>query len=122
MSFNVTGLLKKKGETRKATDTFSVRTFALEIGGDTDYPQLVEFQLVQDRCELLNGLQKDQELTVHFDLRGREWNDKVITNLNAWKIDLEGAEPTKAKKSTPEVKTLPVPEGTATAGDDDLPF
>ena len=30
-------------------------------------------------------------MKVHFDLRGREWQGKYFTNLNAWKVEGESA-------------------------------
>ena len=57
------------------------------------------------------------EINVHFDLRGREWNEKYFTNLNAWKVDRvsEGSAP--VSNSAPSQDTPPTSEE-----DDDLPF
>jgi single-strand DNA-binding protein len=85
MSFEVEGKLYKKFDTEKKTDTFSAREFVLEVA-DGNYPQLIKFQLVQDKCALMDNYQEGEILKVHFDLRGREWNDKYFTNLNAWRI------------------------------------
>lgn len=86
-SFEITGKLFKKFETEQKTQSFSAREFVLEVN-DSNYMQLLKFQLTQDRCGLLDPFEEGKELKVHFDLRGREWNGKFFTNLNAWKLEL----------------------------------
>ena len=36
---------------------------------------------------MLDPFDEGQDMKVHFDLRGREWNGKYFTNLNAWKLE-----------------------------------
>lgn len=86
MAFQVQGKLYRVFDTEKKTDTFQAREFVLEVA-DGQYPQMVKFQLTQDKCALIDDYSEGQELTVHFDLRGREWNDRFFTNLNAWRIE-----------------------------------
>src|SRR5690625_7711941 len=83
-SFEIVGKLHKKFETEQKTQSFSAREFILETN-DNNYVQLLKFQLTQDRCGLLDPFEEGQELKVYFDLRGREWNGRYFTNLNAWK-------------------------------------
>lgn len=85
-SFEIAGKLFKKFDTEQKTQSFSAREFVLEVN-DSNYMQLIKFQLTQDRCGLLDPFDEGQELKVHFDLRGREWNGKYFTNLNAWKLE-----------------------------------
>ena len=47
----------------------------------------MKFQLVQDKCSLLDQYQEGQKIKVSFDLKGREWQGKFFTNLGAWRID-----------------------------------
>ncbi len=89
MALDITGKLHKKFDTEQKTDTFKAREFVIETAGE--YPQFVKFQIVQDRCALLDNFEEGQDLKVHFDLRGREWQGKYFTNLNAWKIETESA-------------------------------
>ena len=86
MAFDVEGKLHKKFDTEQKTDSFRAREFVLEIASG-QYPQMIKFQLTQDKCELLDTYNEGDDLSVHFDLRGREWNGKYFTNLNAWRID-----------------------------------
>jgi hypothetical protein len=123
MSFEVLGKLHKKFDTESKTDTFQAREFVIEVEGN--YPQLIKFQLVQDRCSLVDDYEEGDMMNVHFDLRGREWNGKYFTNLNAWRI-----EKPSAAASTSEASSQPVGEDTfpaagdepPAAADDDLPF
>jgi len=85
-SFEIAGKLFKKFETEQKTQSFSAREFVLEVN-DSNYMQLIKFQLTQDRCGLLDPFDEGNEVKVHFDLRGREWNGKYFTNLNAWKLE-----------------------------------
>jgi len=39
---------------------------------------------------------------VSFDLRGREWNEKYFTNLNAWRIQDAQQENASAQSSSSE--------------------
>ncbi len=86
MSFEVEGKLYRKFPAENKTGTFQAREFILEIESG-NYPQFIKFQLVQDKCSLLDDYQEGDMMKVYFDLRGREWNEKFFTNLNAWRLD-----------------------------------
>lgn len=90
MAFEVEGKLHRVFPTEQKSSSFSAREFVLEIQ-DGNYPQLIKFQAVQDRCALLDNFSEGDLVKVAFDLRGREWNGKYLTNLNAWRIDKAGS-------------------------------
>lgn len=85
MSYELKGTLEKIFDTEQKSGTFQSRDFVIKIEGD--HPQYIKFQLVQDRCELLDSCEVGQSYTVYFDLRGREWQGKYFTNLQCWRID-----------------------------------
>ncbi len=85
MALDITGKLHKVFETEQKTDSFKAREFVIETSGE--YPQFVKFQTTQDRCGLIDNYKEGDQIKVHFDLRGREWQGKYFTNLNAWKIE-----------------------------------
>ena len=125
MSFEVEGKLHKKYETENKTDSFQAREFVILVESG-NYPQYVKFQLVQDRCALLDAYEEGEEIKVHFDLRGREWQGKYFTNLNAWRLEKASAaaapEPPAADSSG---GFFPSPDNEPSGGgaaDDDLPF
>lgn len=89
MAFEVEGKLHRIFPTEQKSASFSAREFVLEVP-DGNYPQLVKFQAVQERCNLLDNFSEGDRVKVSFDLRGREWNGKYLTNLNAWRIERAG--------------------------------
>ena len=120
MSFEVTGTLHKKFDTENKTETFQAREFVIQIQSG-NYPQFVKFQLTQDRCSLVDTYNEGDQIKVFFDLRGREWNEKYFTNLNAWKIDgnteEEATPASSADSDFPAANDEPAQEF-----QDDLPF
>ncbi len=121
MSFEVEGSLHKKFETESKTQTFQAREFVLEVA-DGNYPQLVKFQLVQDRCSLLDAHNEGDRLKVHFDLRGREWNGKYFTNLNAWRVESAGATQAPPPAAADDSSFPSASDEPTTEEGDDLPF
>jgi hypothetical protein len=89
-TFEIEGKLLRKYDTENKTQSFQAREFVLEIQ-DGNYPQYIKFQLTQDRCTLLDPCSEGEFIKVHFDLRGREWQGKYFTNLNAWRIEKASA-------------------------------
>jgi len=121
MSYELTGKLHKKYPTENKTDSFQAREFVVLMESG-NYPQYIKLQLTQDRCALLDPYEEGQEIKVHFDLRGREWNEKYFTNLNAWRIEAPAAA-TAPSASAGEENFFPAAGDEPTvAADDDLPF
>lgn len=130
MAFEVEGKLHKIFPTEQKSASFSAREFVLEIP-DGNYPQLVKFQAVQDRCGLLDSFQEGDMVKVSFDLRGREWQGKYFSNLNAWRIDSASGENNQNNQNSANKKAAsadfpadPFPNYTDAppASTDDLPF
>ncbi len=126
MAFEVEGKLHRVFPTEQKSASFSAREFVLEIP-DGNYPQLVKFQAVQDRCALLDNFHEGDRVKVSFDLRGREWNGKYLTNLNAWRIEGAGSEGANTGvKQEENFSADPFPNYTdappASGNFEDLPF
>lgn len=85
MNFEIEGNLHKIFDTENKSNSFQTREFVISTDGT--YPQFVKFQLTQDKCSLIDNFAEGEKIKVSFDLRGREWQGKYFTNLNAWKID-----------------------------------
>ena len=100
------GTIHLIGEARQVSDKMNLKEFVLSIGDK--YPQLVQFQAVNERVKFLDGAKVGQECEVKFDLRGREYNGKFYVSLNAWDIRIASTAPA-SKPITDEI-------------DDDLPF
>lgn len=130
MSFEVEGKLHKVFETEQKTESFRTREFILEIEQGA-YPQLVKFQLVQDRTDIIDPYQEGDKIRVYFDLRGREWNGKYFTNLSAWRLEAaEETAPGQASLDSDETGASGDPAGSLSDAEsnmraedfDDLPF
>jgi len=97
------GKIKAIGVEQVISDKFKKQTIVIET--DDKFPQICEFQASNDKCDLLQGLKAGQEVTIHFNLRGREWTNpsgevKVFNTLDLWKIESgQSAEPKKATKA-----------------------
>lgn len=117
MGYQATGRVHKVFDTEEKSASFSVRDLVLEIS-DGKFPQMIKFQLVQDKCALLDDYSEGDEVTVEFDLRGREWNDKYFTNLNVWRIDKADGQSGEASSVGQEAPPMPSPEDF----DDEIPF
>lgn len=94
MSFEVTGIFFEDLDTRQITEKFRRREFILQItqeANGNNYTNFIKFQLVQNKCDLLNPYKKGDQIMVTFNLKGNkvERDDKTsyITNLDAWKIE-----------------------------------
>ncbi|MCO6462292.1 MAG: DUF3127 domain-containing protein [Saprospiraceae bacterium] len=88
MSFEISGKLVKKYDTESKTATFQTREFVIVT--EETYPQYIKFQLSQERVNLIEPFEENDVIRVSFDLRGREWQGKYFTNLNAFRIQGAG--------------------------------
>jgi single-strand DNA-binding protein len=120
MSYEVEGKLHKKYDTEKKSDSFQTREFVLLVE-QGQYPNYIKFQLVQDRVDAIDNLEEGAGIKVYFDLRGREWQGKYFTNLQAWRIEAVGQD---AKAKVPAGDFPSSPPGNVEEGSsyDDLPF
>ncbi len=123
MAFEIEGAVHKIFDTESKSEKFQARDFVIKTEGQ--YPQFVKFQLTQDRCDLINGYNEGEQIKVYFDLRGREWNEKYFTNLNAWKVEKAATAetPPPAEKEFSDFPTSEQGGSNMSANDfDDLPF
>ncbi len=121
MSFEIEGKLHKIFDIQSKSDTFQTRDVILLVQ-DGNYPQYLKFQLTQDRCGIIDRYKIGDDIKIHFDLRGREWQDKDFTNLTAWTI--EGAHSSKDESAPmPSEESEPMPEDDSQIDPfDELPF
>jgi hypothetical protein len=117
----ITGVLKVKNNEQVVSDRFKKREFVLTDNA-SQYPQYILFQLTQDKCALLDAINVGEEITVFFNLKGREWKSpqgeiKFFNSLEAWKIDKAASKPTTTV-DTPMATIQELPDDYK----DDLPF
>ena len=93
MSYQLTGKIKSIGVVEQKSDTFRMRMFVVTVDADTNYPQHIQLQATNDKCDLLNSFAAGSDVTVAFNLRGREWvnptdnTTKYFNTLDAWRIE-----------------------------------
>lgn len=122
----ISGKILVINDTQQVSDTFQKRSFVLTYTENPQYPEYITFELLQERCSLIDGFQVEQEVEVSFNLKGRKWTNpegetKYFTSLQAWRIASlakEGAEPIVQKDTVQQATE----EGTSAVDGDDLPF
>lgn len=120
---SVTGKIYQIQDIQKINDTFSKREFVLELTNDDQvYVQKVSFSLLRDNINLVNGLEKGQEVEVKFYLNGRDWTSpqgevKFFNTLDVQEINLLN----KLNSEKPENQSS-INQVVQTDSDDDLPF
>lgn len=134
MGYKAEGKIEKIFDAEQKSASFTAREFVIEVA-DGQYPQMVKFQLVQDKCNLVDDYNEGDQVEVEFDLRGREWNGKYFTNLQAWRIARAGegdgsssssssSQAPSAQSSSPASTTPASVSSSSNAADfdDDIPF
>jgi single-strand DNA-binding protein len=85
VAYDLTGKVKLIQAVQTFDSGFTKREMVV-IVEDGKYPQEINLEFVQDKVGLLDNLQVGQEVTVTFDIRGREYNGRYFNNLQGWKI------------------------------------
>lgn len=83
--YETAGKMKWIGTTQTFPSGFSKREFVVTTAHDK-YPQDIKFDMVKDKCPLLDGFEPGQDVQVSFDIRGREYNGKYFVDLSCWKL------------------------------------
>ena len=94
MAFEIIGKVIDISPVNQVSDKFKKREFVIEkkeAGGAAVFIDYIKFQLIQDKCDLLNESYLNEEVRIWFNLKGNKWerDGKVnyFTNLDAWKIE-----------------------------------
>ena len=128
--YQLKGTIKIIKETRKVSDKFSVREFVVTEGTGM-YPQDIMFQAAQDKYAMLDAFNENDQVTVSFNLRGREWTSpqgevKYFNTLDAWRIEkdaqgMPAGGPSDMGDLSSSAPAAPTASTEPEAGDD-LPF
>ncbi len=89
---NVRGKLFEIYDVNKVSESFRKREFVIEYKENPQYPEYLKFELIQDKCDLLNNFKVGSLVEVYFNLKGRQWTnpkgEKVYFNsLQAWRLE-----------------------------------
>lgn len=118
MAYDLTGRIKLIQDPKTFDSGFTKREMVVVVE-DGKYPQEINIEFVQDKVALLDTLRPGQEVTVTFDIRGREYNGRYFNNLQGWKIVTLGNESSDSIDDQSSAPPFPTPEDFE---DDDIPF
>lgn len=119
MAYELTGKIKLIQDPQTFNSGFTKREMVVTVE-DGNYPQDINLEFIKDKISLLDELQPGQEVTVSFDIRGREYNGRYFNNLQGWKI----ASQNDSQASQPPSEEPPPYQEAPQGGleDDDIPF
>ena len=86
MAYELTGKVKLIQELKTFDSGFRKREIVVTVE-DGRYPQDISLEFVQDKVDLVEGVSEGEDVTVTFDIRGREYNGRYFNNLQAWRIN-----------------------------------
>jgi len=145
-TYRARGKIIEVWETQQKTEKFRKREFVLEVSTSSERGTFIEYlklQMVQNNCDLLDGIHKGDLVSIQWNPMGRRWKDKdgkwvYFTNLEATDItvvsraDGTGSEdaiddqlPLEATEDDPFAlpdESIPDNNGPVDEGPDDLPF
>ena len=106
--YEAAGKMKWIGDTQSFPSGFTKREFVVTTSHDK-YPQDIKFEVVKDKCPMLDPFDLGQDVQVSFDIRGNEYNGKYFVNLACWKIQAAdgSAQSPSASSSEPSRRQSP---------------
>lgn len=130
---NIQGKIIDIFDTTQVSEKFRKREFVIEFTENAQYPEFIKFELVQDKCDLIDAFRVGEDVDVSFNLRGRAWTNQqgvknYFNSLQAWRIQPVGAtssapsakQPAKAQ-STPAGQNMAI-QSFDSDEENDLPF
>lgn len=104
MSYEINGVVKLVPDAQTFGSGFTKREVVVTVA-DGKYPQDINLEFIQDKVGLLDDVRIGDEVSITFDIRGKEYNGRYFNNLVGWKLEVaggaygrppvEGAEPGK---------------------------
>ena len=95
----VTGKIKVIDQEQQVSASFKKRDMVVTT--EEQYPQDIQIQFTQDKCDLLNSYKPGEPVKVSINLRGREWVNpqgeaKYFNTIQGWRIERTAAKPDSA--------------------------
>lgn len=133
--YEAKGSIKWVGDTQSFASGFTKREFVITTQHDK-YPQDIKFEVVKDKCSMLDQFGVGTDVTVSFDIRGNEYNGKYYVNLACWKLQAGAGDDAPAPAPRRQSAAAPAPRNNASSAeptaeelrnesnfdDDDIPF
>jgi hypothetical protein len=92
----VQGKIKLVEEAQTFSSGFVKQEFVITT--DEKYPQDIKLEFVKDKVDQLKKVKRGDNVTVHFNLRGNEYQGKYYVNLQAWKLSKENGSGSNASE------------------------
>ncbi|MCX6335656.1 MAG: DUF3127 domain-containing protein, partial [Bacteroidia bacterium] len=76
MAFETSGRIIEISPVNQVSDKFRKREFVIEkkeAGGTAVFVDYIKFQLIQDKCDLINESFLNEEVKIWFNLKGNKW-------------------------------------------------
>lgn len=120
--YEAAGKVKVIFDTQTFPSGFSKREFVVTT--ESKYPQDLKFEVVKDKCAMLDKFKEGNAVVVSFDIRGNEYNGKYYVNLSCWKITggSGGGGDEYSQEMPPDVEPSPEDLRKTDDFDDEIPF
>jgi len=120
---DLTGKIKLIKDEQSFASGFTKKEFVVTT--EEQYPQDIQFELIKDKTSLISNYNVGDNIKVHFNIRGSEYQGRYFVNLQAWRLEsaiagsaAAASAPSYAAASAP----APVAPSFDATVDDDLPF
>ena len=117
--YEASGKIKLISDTQNFPSGFSKREFVVTTG-DGKYPQDLKFEMVKDKCAILDNYKEGSDVKVSFDIRGNEYNGKYYVNLSCWKLEGGGGGGARNDEYSQESPDATEPSASDLRKDDDF--
>ena len=99
----VSGQIIHLGQLEILSDKFKKREFVIQTEGK--FPQEIQLQVTQDKCDLLNNLKHGDIIDASINIRGRSWTSKEgvkkwFNSIEAWSINYKNSSGTSFEQKT----------------------
>ena len=108
MAFEITGKVIDISPVNQVSEKFKKREFVVEkkeTGGTAVFIDYIKFQLLQDKCDIINESFMNEDIKIWFNVKGNKWerDGKVsyFTNLDAWKIEKVSSQQAEGDYNSP---------------------
>lgn len=99
----ISGQIIHIGQLEVMSEKFKKREFVIQTEGK--FPQEIQVQVTQDRCDLLNNLKHGDIIDANINIRGRSWTSKEgvkkwFNSIEAWSINYSNTSGTSFEQKT----------------------
>ncbi len=115
MTYEIQGTIIKIFDKQVFGENFEKREFVIRTV--EDYPQEIKIETIQKTVVVLGEFAEGDEVTVKFNIKGKEYKGNYYNNLSAWKIQKMKDAPEEEPKKKKEKKFK-----NPSKEDDDMPF